>query len=84
MNADKSQLLVTKNDENISLNIDDEIIKGSKSVKLLGVTIDNKLDFSEHVSNICKKVSKELHALARISKYMSQEKVMILLQAFIE
>ena len=35
MNADKSQLLVTKNDENISLNIDDEIIKGSKSVKLL-------------------------------------------------
>ena len=31
MNEDKSQLLVTKNDENISLNIDDEIIKGSKS-----------------------------------------------------
>ena len=26
MNADKSPLLVTKNDENISLNIDDEII----------------------------------------------------------
>ena len=63
MNADKSQLLVTK---------------------LLGVTIDNKLDFSEHVSNICKKVSKKLHALARISKYMSQEKLTIRLKAFIE
>ena len=84
MNADKSQLLVTKNDENISLNIDDEIIKGSKSVKLLRITIDNKLNFSEGVSNICKKVSKKLHALARISKYMSQEKLMILLKAFIE
>ena len=84
MNADKSQLLVTKNDENISLNIDDEIIKGSKSVKLLGVTIDSKLDFSEHVSNICKKVSKKLHALARISKYICQEKLTIPLKAFIE
>ena len=84
MNADKSQLLVTKNDENISLNIDDEIMKGSKSVKLLGVTIDNQLNFSEYVSNIWKKVSKKLHALARISKYMSQEKLMILLKAFIE
>ena len=84
MNADKSQLLATKNDENISLNIDDEIIKGSKSVKLLGVTIDSKLDFSEHVSNICEKVSKKLHALARISKYMSQEKLTIPLKAFIE
>ena len=50
MNADKSQLLVTKNYENISLNIDDEIIKGSKSVKLLGVTIDNKLDKLEFPS----------------------------------
>ena len=68
MQINHSYLLL--NDENISLNIDDEIIKGSKSVKLVGVTIDNKLDFSEHVSNICKKVSKKLHALARISKYI--------------
>ena len=30
-------------------------------------TIDNQLDFTEHVSKICKKVSIKLHALARIS-----------------
>lgn len=51
---------------------------------MLGVTIDNKLDFSEHVSNICKTVSSKLHALARISNFMSQEKLRVIMKSFIE
>ena len=47
MNADKSHLLVTKCHENISITVDREIIEASETVKLLGVTIDNKLDFIE-------------------------------------
>ena len=30
------------------------IITCSNSVKLLGITIDNKLNFKEHLTNICK------------------------------
>ena len=55
MNADKCQLLATNHAENVSITIGDEKIEGNKSTKLLGVTIDNKLHFDEHVSNICKK-----------------------------
>ena len=55
MNADKCHLLVTNHDADVSVTIDGEIIKGSKSVKLLGLCIDNKLDFNEHISKICKK-----------------------------
>ena len=83
MNADKCHLLITNNND-ISVHIDQNIIKCEDSVKLLGVTIDNKLAFKEHLSNLCKKVSLKLHALARISNFMSQEKLRLLLKVFIE
>ena len=84
MNADKSKLLVTKNDENVSLVFGNQIIHGSKTVKLLGIQIDNHLDFTVHVFNVCNKVSTKLHALARISNYTSQQKLRMILKAFIE
>ena len=61
-----------------------EVINSSDSVKLLGITIDKKLNFNDHVSKLCKKASCKLHALARISKFMSQEKLRLLLKSFIE
>ena len=73
----------TDHHDNVSLVVDKEIIEGRKVVKLLGITIDNKLNFTEHVSNICK-VSMKLHALARISNFMCQQKLRTLLKAFIE
>ena len=53
-NPGKSQLLLTSNDE-ASIKIDDTDIKSSSSKKLLGVIIDNKLTFNEHVSKLYKK-----------------------------
>ena len=51
---------------------------------LLGIKIDNKLDFNDHVSNIYKKASLKLHALARVAYFMSQDKLRILMKTFIE
>ena len=84
MNADKCHLLVTNHNEDVSITIDDEVIKGSKTVKLLGIKIDNRLHFEDHVSNICNKVSRKLHALARISNLMSKDHLRHILKAFIE
>ena len=84
MNAKKCQLIVTNHEEDVTAFIDEEIIKGSKSVKLLGINIDNKLDFNKHVSTICNKVSLKLHALARISHLMSTDKLKLIMKAFIE
>ena len=44
LNNDKCNLLITNHDEDVSLKIGQDIIKGKKCVKLLGVKIDNKLD----------------------------------------
>ena len=46
--------------------IDNINIKLEKSVKLLGVELDDKLKFDIQVSSMCKKAAKQLNALKRI------------------
>ena len=84
LNADKCHLLISHHSKNILINVEDEIIECSGSVKLLGVTIDNKLNFDELISKLCKKASQKIHVLARISNCMSQDKLRIIMSAFIE
>ena len=58
-------------------------MQNSKNEKLLGVTIDNRLSFIEHVIKICGKASQKLNALARLSSFMSLEKRRIIMKAFV-
>ena len=59
MNADKCHLLVCNYGKDVSLIVESEVIDCSNSVKCLGITIDKKLNFNEHVTKICKTVSAE-------------------------
>ena len=71
MNEDKSHLLVFgSKGEDVSVNISGSLIQESDEEKLLGLALDRRLNFKNHVSNLCKKASQKLHALARVSKYM--------------
>ena len=72
-NTDKCHLLITTNEER-NISIRGEKIQNRKSEKLLGVSIDNKLYFTEHVHKICDKASQKLNALARLSSFMNLEK----------
>ena len=82
-NCDKSHLLVVNGQEN-TITIGNKEVVGENSVKLLGVEIDSKLNFNEHVTKLCKKANQKLHALARIAKYLSSEKLRILMKSFID
>ena len=42
-----------------------------------------KFRFKNHVSNLCKKASQKLHALARVSKYMERSKLELTLTSFV-
>ena len=81
-NSDKSHLLLSSDNE-VSANINNDIIKNSKSEKLLGVIIDTKLNFEEHTTRLCNKASHKLSALARISSYMSICQRRRIMKAFI-
>ena len=57
--------------------------KKSKEEKLLGVVIDQKLNFKQHVNMVCTKASQKLHALTRASTYMRKEKTRTVMRAFV-
>ena len=82
-NNDKCHLLISSPNE-VSIKVGNDEIINDKSVKLLGVIIDQNLNFNEHVTKLCKKASMKFHALARVSKYMSMSKLRIIMKAFIE
>ena len=83
LNDKKSHLLVSNHDSGVSINIGGYTIPCSASEKLLGVCIDNTLKFEEHISCLCKKANQKLHALARISNYMSSAKLKMLMKSFV-
>ena len=56
------------------MKIKESAIEYSYSEILLGVTIDIKLPFDDHFTNICSKTSQKLHALSRVASYMSFDK----------
>ena len=39
-----------------------------KSINLLGITVDDRLCFDEHVSNICKKITNQFNIIRRFRK----------------
>ena len=50
---------------------------------MLGITIDKKLTFKQHIENLCRKAQYKLHASRRIRKFLTIEKAKILGNAFI-
>ena len=68
---------------NISLNVNGTNVPLKSCVKLLGAFIDYELTFSEHVNYICKRTSRQLNAIRRISKYLKKDCIMKLFHAFV-
>ena len=80
-NPDKCHLLVSTNG-NVKIRIGNFQIENTKREKLLGIQFDNKLSFDYHLSEICKKASRKLYALGRVTPYMNLSKRKILMNAF--
>ena len=58
--------------------------KSSETETRSGVSIDSELNFENHISKICRKVSRKLSALGRIAGYLALEKRRMLFKVFIE
>ena len=69
--------------QTIILNINNIKIRESQNVELLGLTIDNRLTFKDHINMLCRRAGYKLHALRRIRKYLTLEKSKLLYNAFI-
>ena len=94
-NSEKCHLIVAENEHRpaytsnccIYLDQQKELLHSEKIVKLLGclgLWIDNKMNFGEHVRTLLRKGNQKLHALMRVAKYTDEEKLRILMKTFIE
>ena len=61
----------------------EEILVPTKNVKLLGITIDEYLNFNDHITKICKSAAKQLNVLKRLSKFVNMETRMVINKTFI-
>ena len=64
--------------------LSNEFLENEKTVKPLGMKIDQNLDFEEHITSILKKGNNKLYALMRIKKYLSKDKLKLIMKTFIE
>ena len=60
-----------KNTENETFTFKDTIMNNSKEEKILGVIIDNRLTFSSHIRELCKKTSQKMSDLTRTSNQLN-------------
>ena len=81
-NADKCHLIVC-NLNKCSVTLENNLIENERTVELLGITIENSLKFGDHISKLCTRANQKLHALARISNFMSQDKLRTLMKSFV-
>ena len=84
VNPRKFQVLfVGCGDNPVQLDINGITILSSVSVKLLGVTIDSKLNFSQHIKNMCSKANQKISALLRIRRFLDLSQANTLCESYI-
>ena len=74
-NPDRFQSIILNRGSNvsISLSVQDNVVIPSDHSRVLGITLDDSLKFDLHISDICKKASRQINALKRISKFLTQD-----------
>ena len=73
LNPDKCSFIGVDDELQTNLLCGNESLKNSKPEKVIGVTIDNKLNFATHLSNITKNAKIKFNSLTRVQKYMATD-----------
>ena len=87
LNEDKCNFMIFEHKqtrtEKANIKIGNATIEKTKKAKLLGITLDSKLNFEEHIKNLCKEAGKKINALVRITPYVNEYKRSLLMKTFI-
>ena len=67
----------------LTISVQDYTIVSNPSIKVLGVTLDDKLKFDKHIREVCTKASRQINALKRVSKYLDENCRIMIYKTFI-
>ena len=86
VNPEKFQAIILdkqKHDySNETIKFDNKTVETVSSVRPLGVQLDDKLNFSLHVSNICKSAANQLSALIRLNNFLGFKGKRVLINSY--
>ena len=77
-------MCIRKNTESDIFKFENVCLENSIEELILGVTIDNKLTFDNHIKSICRKAGQKLSALSRISPYLETDKKGLLFKSMVK
>ena len=76
-NPGKSQFMILgdKSHDKHILKINSIKVEANHDILLLGITIDKKLAFKQHIENLCRKAQYKLHPLKHIRKFLTKKRL---------
>ena len=69
--------------ENMDISISSSPISVSDSIKVLGIHVDNKLNFNEHIQFMCRKAGRQLNVLQRMRGVLDFKARLCIYKSFI-
>ena len=66
-----------------SIHIRDAVIQSESSVNILGIDIDEKLNFTAHINKICRKAGRQVNVLRRLAPLLDIESKLAIFKAFV-
>ena len=87
-NPDKFKAITLKKpslniNDDISIAVGDKNVKPTPIVSLLGVKIDEKLNFRQHINYLCRKAGAKLNAIKRLKYYLDEKERKILVDSHV-
>ena len=86
VNPEKFQSMILQkpgNSDVHTVKIDGNKIETANSVYLLGIHIDNKLTFDDHIFTLYNKASMQLNEICRLKYYLGKEELEVIINSFI-
>ena len=68
--------------DSLMINVRNSTIFSTEKMKVLGVKIDNKLNFTEHISDVCIKAGRQLNILQRLKRVLDYKSRMVIYKSF--
>ena len=78
------QKLFAESHNEINIKLEDQVISKVDHAKSLGLIIDNRLSWSNHVNELCKKVMSAIGALRRIRPLIPQSTAVLVYNTLIQ
>ena len=78
-------IIIDKKEQNHTaeyISMDQKNIKSSSLVRLLGVHIEDKLNFNLHITKICRFTANQLHVLIRLRMFLNFEEKKTLITSY--